>query len=609
MPAAEERIMGAVAQLVGAMLSWLHATFAPTACPGAWLWTAVVAGALFACLPWLGIVVSVVALRIIGNRRGVGSGIGSGIGSGAVFGVACPASLVFALAVPLGALWSISTVFQQAARGELYGLSQADFDTLGAATCSGTSQRGYLGDSPSVYQAIVGPGVNQTVHAQYLGLLVALPLLALGFVWLQSRLAFPAGVGWPARLYWLPFVAVLAATAPLGANALAQAWIGFAPVCLLGALLLAVIPPLRWSPPAVSTAGYPADIAGYPTDFPADFPAPYPAPAATASPSSAPLADTPGPLPFLGGPAEAGLAGAGLAGAADPPTRQVPPTPGLAPAGGRFHRIRQLGRGGFGTVWLAQDTQLNRTVALKIAHAPDEETERRMLREARALAAVHHPHCVRIYDVVDDVDGLCLVMEYIEGSSLGDTVRGSGPLDDVSAARLWVTMAGALAAAHENGVLHRDVKPSNVILDPSAAPHLLDFGIARSSGDMTLTASGMLVGTPDYLAPETAKTGLATPSSDTWQLAATVSFALTGAPPRGAKDNVLAALAAAARADECERLPAHSAHRELLAAALDPDPARRPTLAAVQRRLGGWLTSTGHSADGPVTTIIDKPAT
>ncbi|HWE90237.1 MAG TPA: serine/threonine-protein kinase [Pseudonocardiaceae bacterium] len=550
--------MGAVAELVGAMLSWLHGTFAPSACPGDWLWTTVVAGALLACLPWLGIVLSVVALRIIGNRRR------AGIGAGLVFGVTGPASLVFALVLPLGGLWSISTVFRQAARGELYGLSQADYRTLGAATCAGASQRGYLGESPSVYQAIVGSGAGSVVHAQYLGLLIALPLLALGFIWLHGRLVFPGGVGWPGRLYGLPFLAVVAASAPLGANALAQAWIGFAPVCLLGALLFAVIPPLRWSPPT-----YPV------SDFP--------------------LADTPGPLPFRGAPVEAGPA--------DPPTR--PAQPGLAPAGGRFHRIRQLGRGGFGTVWLAQDTQLNRTVALKIAHAPDVETERRMLREARALAAVHHPHCVRIYDVVEDVDGLCLVMEYIEGSSLGETVRGSGTLDDVSAARLWTTMAGALAAAHENGVLHRDVKPSNVILDPSAAPHLLDFGIARSSGDMTLTASGMLVGTPDYLAPETAKTGVSTPSSDTWQLAATVSFALTGTPPRGSKDNVLAALAAAARADQCERLPAHSAHRDLLTAALDPDPARRPTLTAVQRQLSGWLTSSGHPAEGPVTTVID----
>lgn len=592
--------MGAVVRLVGALLSWLHASFAPSACPGDWLWTTVAAGALLACLPWLGIVLSVAALRLIGRRRTIGAGL--------VLGVTGPVSLVFALGLPLGIVWSVSAVFQQAFDGQLSGLSPADYRTLGGATCSGVSQRTYLGDSPSVFQAIVGSGASPGVHGQYLGLLVGLSLLAAGFVWLQGRLAFRDPAAWPGQLGWLPFLAMVVTTTPLGANALAQMWIGFAPVGLLGALVFAVVPPLRWSAPPPRTASNPMPQL-YPEPQPYSLPQLYPESQRYPVPqlSGVPLADTPGPLPFFLGSGEP--APDKPTPLAEQPIRPDASTPALSPAGGRFHRVRQLGKGGFGTVWLAKDTQLGRTVALKIAHAPDAETERRMLREARALAAVDHPHCVRIYDVVDDADGLCLVMEYIEGSSLGDTVRGSGPLDDVSAARLWMTMAGALAAAHNNGVLHRDVKPSNVIIDPSAAPHLLDFGIARNSGDATLTASGMLVGTPDYLAPETAKTGVATPSSDTWQLAATVSFAQTGAPPRGVKENVLAALAAAARADQCERLPAHSAHRDLLAAALDPDPTRRPSLAAVQRQLGGWLASAGHPADGPVTRIIEMPRT
>lgn len=295
--------------------------------------------------------------------------------------------------------------------------------------------------------------------------------------------------------------------------------------------------------------------------------------------------------------------------AADPgplPFASEKPTSIIRPAGSRFQKLRQLGTGGFGTVWLAKDTQLNRTVAIKMAHAPDAETEERMLREARALAAVHHPNCVRVYDIVSEGDGLGLIMEYIEGEQLAEVVHGQSPLSDLQAARLWLTMAGALSAAHEKNVLHRDVKPANVIIDPSGMPHLIDFGIARSKGDQTLTAAGMMVGTPDFLAPETATGASATPASDAWQLAATVSFALAGHPPRGVRENAMAALMAAAKAEPLSQLPQRSTHLRLLAASLDKDPARRPTLAAVQREMTAWIARAGQEAAGPVTQIVSR---
>jgi predicted Ser/Thr protein kinase len=295
--------------------------------------------------------------------------------------------------------------------------------------------------------------------------------------------------------------------------------------------------------------------------------------------------------------------------AADPgplPFASEKPTSIIRNAGGRFQRLRQLGTGGFGTVWLAKDTQLNRTVAIKMAHAPDAETEERMLREARALAAVHHPNCVRVYDIMSDGDGLGLIMEYIEGEQLAEAVHGQGTLGDLAAARLWLTMAGALSAAHAKGVLHRDVKPANVIIDPDGNPHLIDFGIARSKGDQTLTAAGMMVGTPDFLAPETATGAAATPASDAWQLAATVSFALAGHPPRGVRENAMASLMAAAKAEPLSHLPRRSTHLRLLTASLDKDPARRPTLAAVQREMTAWLARAGQEAAGPVTQIVDR---
>lgn len=320
-----------------------------------------------------------------------------------------------------------------------------------------------------------------------------------------------------------------------------------------------------------------------------------PGPVPTRAEQPAQLADTPGPLPF--GP-----------GASTPP----PPSPtadGMVwnPAGGRFRRVRQLGRGGFGTVWLAVDTQLDRTVAVKLAHAPDNDTEQRMLREARALAAVRHPNCVRVFDIVQDPDGLAIVMEYIDGRPLSDVVLDNGLLQDTLAARLWVNMADALAAAHEQGVLHRDVKPSNVIVDGSGSAHLIDFGIARSKGDSTLTATGMMVGTPDFLAPETARGEAASPASDAWQLAATVSYALTGHPPRGTRENPISALMAAAQGEPCVKLPQHSAHTRLLTSALDADPARRPSLSSVRAELGSWLSQAGVSKEGPVTRLIDRP--
>ncbi len=274
--------------------------------------------------------------------------------------------------------------------------------------------------------------------------------------------------------------------------------------------------------------------------------------------------------------------------------------------GARYKRTHRLGHGGFGTVWEAMDTQLDRKVALKIAHAPDPDTEARMCREARALAAVDHPNCVRVYDLVEEPDGLALVMEYLEGKALAFAVDESGPIDDVAAARLWSTMAGALLAAHDKGVLHRDVKPSNVIVDPNGMPHLIDFGIARSKGDATMTAAGMMIGTPDYTAPETANGTAASPASDAWQLAATVSYALSGRPPRGTRETPMAALLAAARSEAPTELPKRSVHAKLLAAALDSEPRNRPTLGAVITDMNTWLAGVGEPADGPVTRAFPR---
>ena len=275
--------------------------------------------------------------------------------------------------------------------------------------------------------------------------------------------------------------------------------------------------------------------------------------------------------------------------------------------GPRFRPIRRLGSGGFGRVWLAHDNKLGHVVALKAAHAPDAETEKRLEREARALAAVRHPNCVRIYDLVparsdpglSEIDGMVIVMGYVEAMSLGDLVRDRGVLDDIAAARVWINLAGALDDAHSRGVMHRDVKPGNVVVDPHGVAHLIDFGIARKSGDATMTQTGFVLGTPDFLAPEIACGERASPASDSWQLAATISHALTGHPPRGGHADAVSGLRAAATGAPLTHLPRRTAHLALLRRRWTTTPARRPPLRDVQRALEEWLRRTATPGARP----------
>jgi predicted Ser/Thr protein kinase len=355
-----------------------------------------------------------------------------------------------------------------------------------------------------------------------------------------------------------------------------------------------------------ATAGRPG---GFGERLAARFAARAPEPVVSAQSAPGAVAPRPthtaGPTPTLVAPGAVpgmapGVAGAN-GGAAAPRPRPTGPA--------RFRLVRRLGSGGFGRVWLAHDARLGHTVALKAAHVRDAETEERIRREAHALATVRHPHCVQIHDLVPadsdpglaELDGMVIVMEYVRGESLGELVRTRGTVDDVAAARVWSSIAGALDAAHGHGVLHRDVKPGNIVLDADGQAHLIDFGIARKTGDATLTATGFVLGTPDFLPPEVAAGARATPQSDCWQLAATVGYALCGQPPRGDHADAISGLRAAALGGPPTHLPRRSAHLTLLRAALHDDPARRPPLREVHRALDDWLRSVGARPDGPVT--------
>ncbi len=213
---------------------------------------------------------------------------------------------------------------------------------------------------------------------------------------------------------------------------------------------------------------------------------------------------------------------------------------------GRYALEREVGRGGMGAVWLARDTKLDRPVAVKriggLRGEVDDNTLARILREARLAAALHHPHVVPVFDLVDDGGQHWLVMEYVDGLTLNALVRDRGALSPDQVAGLVRQLADALDAAHRAGIVHRDVKPSNVLVTRDGQVKLTDFGIARGLGDTTLTTTGLLVGSPAYLAPEVVSGQPATPASDVWSLGATVYFALVGKPAYDTQTNLVGTL-------------------------------------------------------------------
>lgn len=198
-----------------------------------------------------------------------------------------------------------------------------------------------------------------------------------------------------------------------------------------------------------------------------------------------------------------------------------------------------------GAVHLGRDEVLGRAVALKrIGAMPDggHPDLERAEREARLAARLNHPHVVAIYDLVSDGDKQWLVMEYVEGTNLAELVRANGHLSPDEAAPLIAQAADGLAAAHAAGIVHRDVKPSNMLVTPDGQLKLSDFGIARAEADASLTQTGLVTGSPAYLAPEIASGSTATEASDVWSLGAALYHALAGHPPYDVGENLMGAL-------------------------------------------------------------------
>ena len=267
---------------------------------------------------------------------------------------------------------------------------------------------------------------------------------------------------------------------------------------------------------------------------------------------------------------------------------------------GRYHLISALGNGGMGTVWLAEDDILSRRVAVKEVSPPADMTEReremlreRTLREARTAARMSHPNVVTIYDVVEDDGRPWIVMELIPSRSLRDLVEADGPLTAQQAAGIGLQILAALRAAHALGIMHRDVKPGNVLVDAGGRAVLADFGIARTQDSPALTTSGVLVGSPSYIAPERARGEPGGPESDLWSLGATL-YALVEGRPAYARAGALATLMAVVNEDPDSPSRA-GALWPVIRGLLDHVPSRRPGPDEAERMLREIADTAGGS--------------
>ena len=251
---------------------------------------------------------------------------------------------------------------------------------------------------------------------------------------------------------------------------------------------------------------------------------------------------------------------------------------------GRYRLIARIGGGAMGVVWQAKDLQLDRVVAVKEllmpfgqGEAKAAEAKNRAMREARIAARLQHPHAISVFNVVEDGDRPWLIMEYLPSKSLADVIKedGARPVDEVIG--IACQLASALAAAHEAGVVHRDVKPGNVLLGEDGTVKVTDFGISRAIGDVTLTATGEIAGTPAFLAPEVARGDEASFASDVFSLGATMYTAVEGKPPFGYGDNAIALLY---RVSSGEIVPPTQAGKiePLMLRLLATDPRERPTM-------------------------------
>ena len=288
----------------------------------------------------------------------------------------------------------------------------------------------------------------------------------------------------------------------------------------------------------------------------------------------------------------------------------VPPTTSDQRAGdrlisGRYRLGRVIGRGSMGIVWLAYDEVLHRAVAVKEVRLPPgmpaaeaDSVRERTLREARAIAALTHPNVISVFDVARHDGEPYVVMELVASRSLAELIRKHGACSTEQAALVADSVAAALEAAHRRGITHRDVKPGNVLIGDDGQIKLTDFGIARNMSEVTMTSSGLILGTPAFIAPEAAAGDPVTPAADLWGLGATLYAAVTGDPPYDAGDDPVETVTEVVHG-EIPRLPADSPLFDVVSALMVKDPNARMSLVEVRRRIRTLLPDPGASVFPP----------
>jgi len=256
----------------------------------------------------------------------------------------------------------------------------------------------------------------------------------------------------------------------------------------------------------------------------------------------------------------------------------------------RYRLDEVLGRGGTGTVWSAYDETLRRRVAVKEVLPPPGMPaaeagllRERTLREARAIATLSHPHVVTLFDVVQQDGEPFVVMELLPSRTLAALIKEHGPLDTGGAALVGNAVASALQSAHQAGITHRDVKPGNVLIGDDGRIKLTDFGISRNIAESSLTATGLTLGSPAFMAPEIASGGQVTPAADLWGLGATLFAALEGRPPYDAGD-VMTTVAAVVHGEVPAPVSA-GALAPVISGLMVKDPAQRLPLDRVRQML------------------------
>lgn len=279
---------------------------------------------------------------------------------------------------------------------------------------------------------------------------------------------------------------------------------------------------------------------------------------------------------------------------------------------GRYRLMEPLGRGGMGTVWRALDETLEREVAVKELNADLSGADRenftiRTLREARAAGRLSHPAVAAVYDVFEENGHPWIVMQYVPSTTLGALIRDNGPMRPHRVATIGLQVLSALQAAHAAGVLHRDVKPDNVLITPDGRAVLTDFGIAAMEDDSPVTRTGALVGTPAFISPERAAGGRAVRASDLWSLGVTLFLAAEGRSPfhRG---HAMASLAAVMY-EPFGQLYRAGPLTPVLHGLLEKDPAARMTAVEAERHLHNIVNGITSEPTAPFIPVPPPPVT